>query len=90
MVKSHTREPIVAGGVVGVAHGDHTVIMHIARGRYFGLSESGGRIWALLNDGRSLNQIVEMLANEYGIPRSRAEVDLLGFVAQLRQEGLVR
>ncbi len=39
-----------------------TVLLDLVSENYFGLDETGTRVWALLNEGKSVEQIAEYLA----------------------------
>lgn len=56
----------------------------------YALDEVGSRIWALLEPGRSLDQLCDLLLTEYDIDRATLRADLLEFVGQLEGLGAVR
>lgn len=65
------------------------VLLHLGTGVYFGLDPVGTRVWQLLAEGRSREQILEVLVGEYDVGERRAAADLEDFVAELREHGLV-
>lgn len=65
------------------------VILNLETGIYFGLNETGTRIWNLLSQQGSLQSALEALAEQYDAPRSSLESDLLQLVDQLCEKGLV-
>ena len=70
--------------------GDELVMLSIERGNYYGLGEVGSRIWQLLESPRPLNQLVDQLVDEYEIAPDACRRDVLSFLRQLQQEGLLR
>ena len=69
--------------------GGEVVLLDLASERYFGLDPVGTRIWHLIDQDLSLQQVLETLCAEYDAPRERLEADLLALVAQLADAGLV-
>ena len=65
------------------------VLLDLASERYFGLDPVGTRIWALLDQGQPLQQVLDALCDEYDAPRERLQEDLLALVAELSEAGLV-
>ena len=65
------------------------VILNLESGVYFGLNEVGTRIWALIQQGRSLRNVLEALQQEYEVNPQILENDLLQLVEQLQARGLV-
>ena len=52
------------------------------------LNEVGARIWALA-DGRTLEQILDVLVNEYDVERTQLRVDAEAFLSELQVRGLL-
>jgi hypothetical protein len=65
------------------------VILNLTSGTYFGLNAAGTRIWALIQEHRSLREVFEVMRNEYEVSPEVLERDLLHLVEQLREKGLV-
>ena len=65
------------------------VLLDLRTGVYCSLDPVGTRIWTLTQEGRSLADIVEAVVEEYDVTPERFSADLLGFVASLREKGLV-
>ena len=65
------------------------VLLDLRTGVYCSLDPLGTRIWALTQEGRSLADVVEAVVEEYDVTTERFSADLLGFVASLREKGLV-
>lgn len=65
------------------------VILNLARGMYFGLDRVGARIWALLQEPRTVTQIRDLILEEYDVDPERCESDLLKLLEDLEQQQLI-
>lgn len=65
------------------------VLLHLDTKRYYTLNETGTRIWELLQQGRSAQEIAKALEGDYAVTDEEAVPVLLTFMDELRQEGLV-
>lgn len=65
------------------------VLLNLRTGVYFGLDRLGTRIWWLIEEHCSLEAVLESLLDEYDVVEGRCKRDLLGFVADLRENELV-
>jgi hypothetical protein len=55
----------------------------------FTLNSVGGRIWELLNGRTTVEQIVNVLTQEYEVNAPQAEADTLEFLSQMEEIGAV-
>ena len=69
---------------------DEAVLLNLKSGTYFGLNELGARIWALLGERRALEDVLEILADEYDAARPVLERDLLDLTQELCEKGLLQ
>ncbi len=60
-----------------------------ADGNHFGINQVGVRIWELLADGRSLDELVESLRREFDITETRCRDEAERFLGQLLERSLV-
>ena len=65
------------------------VVLELERGVYFGLDPVGTRIWHLLRDERTLQDVVAALVVEYEVDEAQGAADVLALVRQLQEQGLV-
>ncbi|MBI2160000.1 MAG: PqqD family protein [Candidatus Rokubacteria bacterium] len=65
------------------------VLLNLKTGVYFGLDPVGTRIWHLMQEPRSLQEILDALVGEYEVARARCQADLLTFVTRLREKELI-
>lgn len=66
-----------------------TVLLELSRGVYFGLDEVGTRIWQLLGEGRSLQDTVAALVDEYDVTEHQSAEDVLALVRELEERRLI-
>jgi len=52
-------------------------------------NDSGTRLWAMIQEGRSAAELAEYLQASYGITASQAQTDADNFLAELNEEGLI-
>ena len=69
--------------------GDETVILHLGSGTYFGLESVGARIWQLIGEGKSLNEICDVVWDEYEVSREDLERDIAALIKDLLAQDLV-
>ncbi|WP_138752498.1 lasso peptide biosynthesis PqqD family chaperone [Paenibacillus sinopodophylli] len=69
--------------------GGEKVMLSIRNGNYYNLGTTGGRIWDLLSENISAQQIVEQLLSEYDVDQRECEQQVISFLEQMRKEGLV-
>lgn len=70
--------------------GEETVILDLGSGIYFGLDPVGARIWHLLSEGNSLEQVVTTLSGEYDVATEALQKDVRALVDELVNRGLVQ
>lgn len=69
--------------------GHETVILDLVSGTYFGLNPVGTRIWQLLAEGRTLEQVVDTILAEYEVSREAMESDLAQLLQELQNRNLI-
>lgn len=79
-------EDVVAREVAG-----ETVLLNLASGTYFGLNAIGGLIWKWLDeeDGCSLADISQRIAEKFDISSEDAQRDVLDLAKALAENGLL-
>jgi hypothetical protein len=68
---------------------DEAVILHLEKGVYYGLNPVGSRIWNLLQEPRTVNDIRDIILQEYEVESQRCEHDLLRLLQELSDQGLI-
>ena len=83
-VVSRNEEP-VAVDVDGTV-----VMMSVDQGMYFALEGVGSRIWALLEQPRSVSEVCETLTEEFEIDAEACRREVVGFLDELHGAQLIR
>ncbi len=68
---------------------DEMVLLDTKGGEVVVLNDVGGDIWEYIDGSRSLKEILELLQERYEVEREVLERDLLEFVDQLWEAGLI-
>jgi len=68
---------------------NEVVLMSIERGNYFGLENTGKRIWQLLKTPQTFVQLLVTLENEFEAPTDFIARDLTVFLQVLQENGVV-
>jgi hypothetical protein len=69
--------------------GEESAILNLKNSVYYGLDPVGARVWALLQQPRSVHELRDALLAEYEVEASRCEQDLLALLEKMRSEGLI-
>jgi Coenzyme PQQ synthesis protein D (PqqD) len=64
-------------------------ILHLEAGVYFGLDGVGARIWALIQQPSTVDEVLATLLAEYEVDAARCEQDLLALVGELSAANLI-
>ena len=65
-----------------------TVILHVEKGVYYGLDKLGTRVWSLIQEPRTIDELVQTILKEYEVEPEQAERDLVALVQDLATNGL--
>jgi len=66
-----------------------TVLLDMQSESYFGLDEVGTRIWQLLQEKHSLQEVFDVMLEEYDVEEKQLEKDLSELLNKLIDEELV-
>jgi hypothetical protein len=69
--------------------GGEGVLLDLESGVYFGLDETGARLWQLLQAHGSLRQVCDAMLQEFEVEPARLQDDVLAFVGDLLRRKLV-
>lgn len=69
--------------------GGEAVILNLKTGIYCGLNEVGARIWAFIQEPRSIKDIRETLLDEYDVDPKQCERELLELLQQMLDNSLI-
>jgi hypothetical protein len=79
------RSPETAWQMIG----DEGIVMNLAGGRVLGLNPTGALVWSLLED-MDEEGLATAVAERFEVDAQTAREDVRGFLALLRERGLVR
>ena len=65
------------------------VMMSVDSGEYFGLDPVGGRIWELIENPIRIDDLVDILLEEFDVSKEQCEIDTLEFLNELREKKLL-
>ncbi len=65
------------------------IALNLESEQYYTMNEMGTRIWVLLQEKDSIDEIVELVEAEYEVAREQIEADLASFLADLQANGLI-
>lgn len=66
------------------------VMMNIEKGKYLALNSVGSRIWDIINEKISVNDIVNILINEYEIDEETCKKNVLDYLMVLYDAELIK
>jgi hypothetical protein len=66
-----------------------TIVLDLPNSQYFAITGVGNRVFELLGDERSLDDLVTTVVAEYEVDESTARRDVTAFVDRLRQAQLL-
>lgn len=69
--------------------GDEVVVLGLQAGVYHGLNPVAARIWELIRQPRTVNEILGVLLDEYDVDAGRCERDLLLLLQELAARDLI-
>jgi len=64
-------------------------ILSLTSSAYYGLNAVGARIWDLIRQPQTVQQVLDRLLAEYDVQSDRCEADLMALLQELEAEGLV-
>lgn len=65
------------------------VIFDAEKGVYFGLEDTGHKVWSLLDQPHTVESLCTTLCGLYEVDRAVCEQDVLHFLNEMDQEGLI-
>lgn len=89
--RGYTRDTVLLASrdQASTTVGGEAIILGMADGIYYGLEGAGARIWALLQERRTMGSVVDHIVAEFEVDGARAWDDLCSLAADLVARGLV-
>jgi hypothetical protein len=69
---------------------DEAVLLNMSNQQYFGLNDTGARMWDLLVTLGAPGEVVARMAHDYDVPAATLQADLESLVNELLEAGLLR
>lgn len=66
---------------------DHVVIMHIKQNKNISLDDMGARIWDIIETPRTIDDICNVLLQEFDVPPDLCRAEVERFVGEFDKEG---
>jgi hypothetical protein len=64
-------------------------ILNLKSGMYYGLNKVGARIWSLIQEPKTANEIEDALLREFDVEPVQCETDLFALLNELLSRGLI-
>lgn len=89
MVFKKNSKVVASQNPVSANLAGEAVILDPDSGMYYGLNEVGARVWELIQDPKTVDEIRDALLTEYEVKPERCERDLFALLQNLADKGLV-
>ena len=66
-----------------------TVLLDLTSEHYFGLDETGTRIWQLIEEHGNLRAVFQQMLAEYDVSDEALEADMLELLEEIAKHGLI-
>ena len=76
--------------VIGAKAGEDIVMVSIANGFYYGVSDVAREIWEAIERPKKISDLIDDLAESYNVDRSLCEKQTLSFLDSLLTERLLQ
>ena len=80
------RDPIMLSAEIG----GEAVMMSIVNGAYFGLNPVATRIWGLIEQPKTVAELVQAITDEYDVSPEQGAADVQEFVADMIERGIAQ
>ncbi len=68
---------------------DEVVILSFQDGTYYGLNAVGARIWELIDEPRTVKELVDSLLEGFDVERAQCESDVQAFLGEMHGRNLI-
>lgn len=65
------------------------VMINMEKGKYYALNEIGSRIYEMIEDDKSINDIIDNLLNVYDVDRNVCEKSVIKYLSSLYNAGII-
>ncbi len=85
MEKYYKNNEILDGNLEG-----SLVMMDIQKGKYFSLNPVGKRIWEMIEQPKSFDEIINLLQAEFEVTPEQCSSEVIEFLAKMEKSGIVK
>ncbi len=68
---------------------NNQVMMHLEKGKYYGLNPVGKRIWDLIEQPKSFEEITTTLLKEFDVSKEQCEQEVQAFMEKALQNEII-
>lgn len=65
------------------------VMMNLDKGQYFMMNEVGSRVWDIIEEPTKVNEIINILTNEYDVDSKTCKDNVVDFLGRLNNADLI-
>jgi RNA polymerase-interacting CarD/CdnL/TRCF family regulator len=76
--------------IIDGALDDNLVMMHIGKGKYFGLNPVGKRIWEILEQPKRFEEITDILQAEFEVTPEQCKTDVQEFLDKMEKTDIIK
>jgi hypothetical protein len=87
---SLTHRIVQADGNIVSSMDGNTVMLNVAKGKYFNLGTTGGDIWEAIQRPATVEEVVTSLLTVYSVEKEQCELNVIVFLERLHEEDLIR
>lgn len=85
MEKYYRNNEILDGNLEG-----SLVMMDIQKGKYFSLNPVGKRIWEMIEQPKSFDEITDLLQAEFEVTPEQCSSEVIEFLAKMEKSGIIK
>ena len=67
-----------------------TVLMSVTQAAYYGMDSTAQTIWNMIAEPRRVSDLCDQLVSDYDVERTTCEKDVITFLTEMHNEGLIR
>jgi hypothetical protein len=68
---------------------EEAVVLNVRNGIYYGLDTIGVAIWKLVQEGMTIEQVVNAITSEYDVDKERCAKDMIDLFTNMESYGLI-
>ncbi|MEI6137646.1 MAG: PqqD family protein [Mariniphaga sp.] len=69
---------------------ENLVMMDIQKGKYFSLNPVGKRIWEMIEQPKSFDEITDLLQSEFEVTLEQCRSEVIEFLAKMEKSGIIK